>query len=68
MNSNKRMGGKYTIGPHGEIYNNQPVLSDRTLKLIEAFAIEDAIKEHLKDNKSEEDIADEDKGTPEGTD
>ena len=68
MNSNKRMGGKYTIGPHGEIYNNQPVLSDRTLKLIEALAIEDAIEEQLKDNESEEENTDEDKGTPEGTD
>ena len=68
MKSNKKARSKYTIGPHGEIYNNQPVLSDRTLKLIEALAIEDAIKEQLEDNESEEDIVDEDKGASEGTD
>lgn len=49
--------GKYTIGPHGEIYNNAPELSERTKNMIEAMMLKDALEEVLSsdvdDNKEE---------------
>ena len=49
--------GKYTIGPHGEIYNNAPELSERTKNMIEAMMLKDALEEVLSsdvdDNKKE---------------
>lgn len=69
MNSNKKKKSKYTIGPHGEIYNNQPEFSERTKKLMEAMIMKDAFVEALEEMKpDEEDKENECTGTPEGTD
>lgn len=57
----KQNAGKYTIGPHGEIYNNKPELSERTQQMLNTIVLEEAIKEAVKE-------ADEDdgEGTSEG--
>lgn len=69
MNSNKKKKGKYTIGPHGEIYNNQPEFSERTKRLMEAVLMKEALNDAFNEiGDDEEENTDEDKGTPEGTD
>ena len=68
MNSNKRRGNKYRIGPHGEIYNDKPELSPRAQELMEMMMMKDALEEALKIEEDEEDTKNEDNGTPEGTD
>lgn len=69
MNSNKKKKSKYTIGPHGEIYNNQPEFSERTKRLMKAVLMKEALKDAFDEigNDAEENT-DEDKGTSEGTD
>lgn len=68
MNSNNKSRGKYTIGPHGEIYNNQPVISERTRKMMEMLVLQDAFNEAFNSVTEEEENENEDSGTPEGTD
>ena len=69
MNSNKRKPvRKYTVGPHGEIYNNAPVISERTRKMMEMIILQDALNSAFDSTTEEEENTDEDKGTPEGTD
>lgn len=49
MKANKRKAiPKYTIGPHGEIYNNHPVLSERSQNLLNAMILQDALEEAFK--------------------
>ena len=61
--------GKYTIGPHGEIYNNQPELSERTQNLINALmfqeALEEAFEEEKQNNEIKEDVNNDGEGTTE---
>lgn len=55
MKANKKKSvPKYTIGPCGEIYNNQPALSPRTVEMMEMFALQDALKEALDNEKEQE--------------
>ena len=62
MKANKRKAiPKYTIGPHGEIYNNRPVLSERSQNLLNAMILQDALEEAFK----EEDVEDDGEGTTE---
>ena len=69
----KTNNDKYTIGPHGEIYNNQPDLSPRARNMMELFALQDALDEMVDkmdeetktDVEDEEDIEDAGEGTPE---
>lgn len=58
---------KYTVGPHGEIYNNQPVLSERTKGIMEMIIMQDTLNEQMKnlDDQLEETEEDEGTGTPE---
>jgi hypothetical protein len=59
--------GKYTIGPHGEIYNNQPELSERTKNLINALMFQEALEEAFEEeqNNIEEDVNNYGEGTTE---
>lgn len=59
--------GKYTIGPHGEIYNNQPELSERTKNLINALMFQEALEEAFEEeqNNIEEDVNNDGEGTTE---
>ena len=73
MKARKKNNDRYTIGPHGEIYNNQPELSPRARNMMELFALQDALDEAVSkmdeatntDSENEEDIEDADEGTPE---
>lgn len=64
MKSNRKRQStpKYTIGPCGEIYNNQPALSERSKQMLEMLMIKDAFEEAFKMEESKED---ENSGTPE---
>lgn len=65
----KTNNGKYTIGPHGEIYNNQPELSERSKNLLNAMIFQDALEEAFSELKEEEEEKkDDDQGTPEAGD
>lgn len=67
MRSNRKDTGKYTIGPHGEIYNNRPVLSERTKSIMEMMIIQDTLNEQMKNLEDQlEETEDEDTETPEG--
>ena len=54
MKSNKKARSKYTIGPYGEIYNNNPQLSDRTMNMLKSAMLESALEEVLSDIEKEE--------------
>ena len=54
MRSNRKNTSKYTIGPHGEIYNNNPQLSERTMSMLKSAMLESALEEALSDIEEEE--------------
>lgn len=67
MKVRKKNNDKYTIGPHGEIYNNQPELSERTKNLINALMFQEALEEAFEEeqNNIEEDVNNDGEGTTE---
>lgn len=62
-NKKKQHVPKYTVGPHGEIYNNHPVLSPKAEQIMNMMMFKEALDNVF--NKDEEDIEDGSEGTPE---
>ena len=64
MKTNKRKAvPKYTVGPHGEIYNNYPVLSPKAQQMMDMLVFKEALENVF--NNEEEDNEDGSEGTPE---
>lgn len=54
--SKKKPLPKYTIGPCGEIYNNYPVLSERSRQIMEMMALKGMVEQIMSKEDKEDDV------------